>query len=218
MADLRRVPPGRAGRLWLRGRLDTARRGVALLDRKLRILRAEQDRLRLLAERTEAEWQVCCRNAQAWLTRAAMLGGEREIRLGTPAPAAEVDLVWGTVMWARYPVQAVCRPAEPTATDRAPGTAALADAADAYRAALRAGVAHAAALEGRRVVDTEVVETRRRLRALSDRWIPRLEAALAQLTRQLDENERADAVRMRWAADAQRRAGPGDPAPMGGRT
>jgi V/A-type H+-transporting ATPase subunit D len=143
-----------------------------------------------------------------------MLGGEREIRLGTPAPAAEVDLVWGTVMGARYPTQAECRPAEPTATDRAPGTAALVDAADAYRAALRAGVAHAAALEGCRVVDAEVVETRRRLRALSDRWIPRLETALARLTRQLDENERADAVRMRWAADAQRHA---DPARMGGR-
>lgn len=46
------VPPGRAGRLWLRRRLAAAERAVELLERKLRILRAEQDRLALLAQRT----------------------------------------------------------------------------------------------------------------------------------------------------------------------
>ncbi|HSO55578.1 MAG TPA: V-type ATPase, D subunit, partial [Actinomycetes bacterium] len=49
------VPPGRAGRLWLRGRLATAERGLDLLDRKLRILRREQERLRLLERRTAEE-------------------------------------------------------------------------------------------------------------------------------------------------------------------
>jgi hypothetical protein len=41
---------------------------------------------------------------------------------------------------------------------------------------------------------------------------------IAALSRQLDENERADAVRMRWAADALRRAGDRGRAPMGGGT
>ena len=38
------VPPGRAGRLWLQRRLETARGcGADLLDRKLRILQGELD-------------------------------------------------------------------------------------------------------------------------------------------------------------------------------
>jgi V/A-type H+/Na+-transporting ATPase subunit D len=205
--DLRRVPPGRAGRLWLRRRLDTAERGVALLDRKLRILRTEQERLRLLADRTASEWQARCREAESWLARAAVLGGQREIRLAAQPPTARVELVWGSVMGARYPVQAACRPPEPSASDRAPGTAALVDAAGAYRTALQAGVAHAAAREACRIVDAEVVEARRRLRALTDRWVPRLEAALTELTRQLEEAERAETVRMRWAIDAAAREG-----------
>jgi V/A-type H+/Na+-transporting ATPase subunit D len=32
------VPPGRAGKLWLTRRLQVARRGAGLLDRKLQIL------------------------------------------------------------------------------------------------------------------------------------------------------------------------------------
>jgi V/A-type H+/Na+-transporting ATPase subunit D len=79
----------------------------------------------------------------------------------------------------------------------------------AYRAgavaALQAGVAHAAAREACRIVDAEVVEARRRLRALTDRWVPRLETALTELTRQLEETERAETVRMRWAIDAAAR-------------
>src|SRR4051794_8304797 len=103
MRELRGVPPGRAGRLWLRRRLDTARRGVGLLDRKLRILRGEQERLRLLAERTGADWEAACADADAWLARAAVLGGQREIRLAAAPPQTEVEISWGSVMGARYP-------------------------------------------------------------------------------------------------------------------
>ena len=78
-----RVPPGRAGRLWLRGRLATAERGLDLLDRKLRILRREQERLRLLERRTGEELRRRCGDADRWLLRAALLGGQRGLRLGT---------------------------------------------------------------------------------------------------------------------------------------
>ena len=43
------VPPGRAGRLWLQRRLQVARRGADLLDRKLRLLADELGRLRTLS-------------------------------------------------------------------------------------------------------------------------------------------------------------------------
>jgi V/A-type H+-transporting ATPase subunit D len=200
MREMRQVPPGRAGRLWLRRRLDTARRGVTLLDRKLRILRTEQERARLLADRTGARWRERSADAEKWLTRAALLGGEREIRLGTVPPLAEVTVTWGAVMGTRYPTGATCRPYEPTGTERRPGTAALAEAVDAYRAALRAAVEHAAAERACHVLDDEVAATRLRLRALTDRWLPRLEGALAALVQRLDENERAETVRIRWAA------------------
>ena len=47
MSTVRRVPPGRAGRLWLQHRLAVAQRGADLLDQKLRILRSEQAHRRL---------------------------------------------------------------------------------------------------------------------------------------------------------------------------
>ena len=52
-----RVPPGRAGRLWLRARLDVAERGVSLLEQKVRILGDERRRLRALTEDTGRDWE-----------------------------------------------------------------------------------------------------------------------------------------------------------------
>lgn len=54
------VPPGRSGRLWLTRRVQVARRGADLLDRKLRILQAELDGRRAAAAQTAAEWERCC--------------------------------------------------------------------------------------------------------------------------------------------------------------
>ena len=65
------VPPGRAGRLWLQRRLETARRGAGLLDRKLRILQAELDQARESAAQTAAEW----RHRQAEARSLAAAGG-----------------------------------------------------------------------------------------------------------------------------------------------
>lgn len=200
MPDLRRMPRGRAGRLWLRSRLRAARLAADLLDRKLRILRGEQERFTALAEQTGQRWRASWRAADTWGLRGALLGGQRELRLAaTPTPAG-VTVGWASVMGVRYAAEATCRLPEPAAGHRSPGTAALVEAARAYRDAVDAAVAYAAAESARRTVDAEIAATRRRRRAIADRWVPRLEGALRELTAELEETERAEIVRLRWAA------------------
>ncbi|WP_344056835.1 hypothetical protein, partial [Sphaerisporangium rubeum] len=86
------VPPGRAGRLWLRRRLATAARGLVLLDRRLRLLGAERDRLAELAARTGERWTAALAEAEIWTSRVAALGGERALRSGTPAGRVRVEV------------------------------------------------------------------------------------------------------------------------------
>lgn len=200
MSATPRHPPGREGRLWLRRRLTTARRGADLLDRKLRILRREEQRFVALADRTRGEWELRCREAEEWLLKAAVVAGDHAVRPDPALGEAEVEVVWQAVMGVRYPDSAVVRapgrhPQPPVA-----GTAAVPAAAEAYRAAVQAAVAYAVAAAAAEVVSTEVATTRGRLRAIQDRWVPRLERALQALELTLDESERADAVRLRWAA------------------
>ena len=195
-----RVPPGRAGRVWLLGRLHTAERGLDLLDRKLRVLRREQERARLAAERTGAEWRRRCAEAEPWLLRAALLGGQRALRHAVPGETAQVQVTWAVVMGVRYPQQAVAHSGRP-APDAAPtGTTALVEAAATYRDALRAAADHAVAEETVRRLDAEVAATGRRLRAVEDRWIPRLRAALHRTELELEELDHAEGLRLRWAA------------------
>ena len=204
MTTLRRVPPGRAGRLWLLGRLRTGRVAASLLDRKLTILRAEQERLRIHAERTAARWRECWREADRWAARAAVMGtAVREARLYRPAGLTEVTITWTASMGVRYPVETRCRFSGHSGTDRGPGTAALVETERAFRAATEAAAAHAAAQAAVDTIDREAALTRRRLRAINDRWLPRLESALATINRELDELEREGIFRLRWA-----RAGP----------
>jgi V/A-type H+-transporting ATPase subunit D len=199
------VPPGRAGRLWLTKRLAVARRGADLLDRKLRILLRETSRLTDVAARTAAEWDRCCADAERWLLRASMLGGERAIRLAVGDSAADVTISYAVTMGVRHPDGATCRiPA--SATWDGP---ALATAREAHGRALEAAVRHAAAAAALRAVEAETLATRYRLRAVRDRWIPRLEQALAEVTLALEEQELADSARLRLAA--------GGRAPAGGR-
>jgi V/A-type H+-transporting ATPase subunit D len=197
-----RVPPGRAGRLWLRDRLQIAQRGLELLDRKLRILRREQERLSLLGQRTGGGWERAHREAETWLLRAALLGGQRGLRLSSGGPPAEVAIAWRDTMGIRYPAEATCDIAEEPSPPL-PGTAALGPAAAAHRAALRAAVQHAAVAAATRTVADEIAATSQRLRAIEDRWIPRLRATLAEVELALDESEQADAARLRRAAAAQ---------------
>lgn len=200
VAGLLHAPPGRAGRLWLQRRLATARQGADLLDHKLRILRTERERLALQQERTAATWQAACREADGWLLRGVLLGGERAIRLSTDQPRAEVEVIWEAPMGVRYPAEANCTVPDPSPDSPLTDNAALVEARDCLRRALQAAVRHAAVEAAVRVLEAEELATRRRVRAIEDRWIPRLGEALAEVQFKLEEEEHADGVRLRWAA------------------
>lgn len=195
------MPPGRAGRLWLTRRLQLARRGADLLDRKLRILQAELGRFRDAEARTAAEWDRCCADAERWLLRAAMLGGERAVRLAADGQLATVTIPYAVTMGIRHPATAACLIPAATTWDGA----ALARTRQAHADALAAAAQHAVAAEALRLIEAETLATRYRLRAVEDRWIPRLEQALAEVTLALEEQERADAARLRLAVRSGRR-------------
>ena len=67
----------------------------------------------------------------------------------------------------------------------------------------------AAAAGALRAVEVEALATRYRLRAVKNRWIPRLERALADVTLALEEQELADSARLRLSARSGRAGGPG---------
>jgi V/A-type H+-transporting ATPase subunit D len=194
------APPGRAGRLWLQHRLATARQGADLLDHKLRILRTERERLALHRDTTATAWATACREADTWLLRSVVLGGGRAVRLSTESTLAEVEIVWEQAMGVRYPVEAICTLPEPSANAPPMAGAALVSARENHRRALVAGVQQAVVEAAVRILEAEERATRRRLRAIKDRWIPRLEQALAETEFRLEEEEHADGVRLRWAA------------------
>ncbi|MEU4421544.1 V-type ATP synthase subunit D [Actinoplanes sp. NPDC024001] len=193
MAD-RRVT-GRAGRLLLLRRLSSAQRAVDLLDRKLRILRAEQARIRREADEDIRAWQAATSALDRAVTRAAILGGRRGLRLAAPPGAATVTLSWLEIMGTRFPSSATIDVVRPDPCG--PVTAAAAAAAgESLRAAVRVACSAAA----RRTVETEISRTRRRLHALTERWIPTCEQALQEIAQRLDEEDRDEMVRRRWAA------------------
>ncbi len=198
MAGLRRVPPGRAGQVWLQHRLAVAERGADLLDQKLRILHGEALRLRLLTERTGATWTAAQREAHTWLVRAALVAGERGLRLAALDADADVRIAWTHTMGGTYPVSAdvALRPPPPHALP--PASAALVAAREAYVRATDAAVQHAVAQAALRIVAAEEAATRRRLRALTTHWAPQLTSALAATRLALEEQEHEDAVRLRW--------------------
>lgn len=192
-ASMPGVPPGRTGRLWLRRRLETARRGSALLDRKLHLLLSVQDRPRAEEQRTRREWEASCAEAELWLLRAALLSGRRAIELAASRAPAEVTVSYALAAGTKYPSGVTCTTPDP-GTFEAP---AIAVAHKACGDAVAAAARHAAAAKAVRVIDTEAGATRYRLRAIENRWIPRLERALTQVELALEEQEHADGVRLR---------------------
>ena len=199
MTAPRGIPPGRAGRTWLHARLTTARRAADLLRAKLHVLQGEQQRYHREAGRTAAAWAASCRAAEEWSLRAALLGGRRALLAAVPSEPARVEVVRTLSMGVEHPVTATVRGGEPAATAVPPGNAALVQAAAASRAALASAAEHAAVTEAVRRLDAEVTATRRRLRAVEDRWIPRLTEALHELEAVLAETELAEGDRLRRA-------------------
>jgi vacuolar-type H+-ATPase subunit D/Vma8 len=201
-----RIPPGRSGRLWLVARLDTARRGRDLLDRKHQLLRREEDRLLALAAGRRNASADAFAAAQLWSMRAGIIGGAGTTALFAPAPAgqATVTIAWANTMGVRHADTAQCdfpslAPAAPVA-----GNAALAPAAAAHRHALAAAVDAAIAATALHRIEDELRATRRRLRAIERHRIPRFETSLHTLQLQLDENEREEQVTTRWARERRK--------------
>jgi len=197
------VPPGRAGRLRLERRLQVARRGADLLDRKLRILQRELPGLRAAARQAAQDWELCAAEADRWLLRVALLGGERAIRLACADTPAQVEVRYTVTVGVRHP-------AAVTVTSPGPGSwtgATLTAATQAHQAALEAAARSAAASAAVRIMEAETTTTRQRLRAVRDRWIPVLEEARDLLALAIDEQERADGARLRLAARNSRAAG-----------
>ena len=187
------VPPGRAGRPWLVQRLRVAYLTADLLDRKLLILRNEQDRLRSQEHQARQEWEASCAEADQWLLRVALLGRRRLITLAASREPADVAVRYALTVGIGYL-------AEATYAAPAPGTVegpALTAACTAATSAVTAAGRYVAAAEAVQKIDAEVNATRYRLRAIKDRWIPRLQDTLAKLERALEEQEHADGVRMR---------------------
>jgi V/A-type H+-transporting ATPase subunit D len=197
-----RIPPGRAGRLWLRERLAVAGGAADLLDHKRRELESELIRMRrIVGQRTKA-WHEAMSDAQRWLGRIDRTAGDRALRMAAalePTPAV-VKLEWRQIVGVHYPADFHLNvPAAPSVASL-DGGAAVTIALAAYRAALKAAVAHAVARTAHDRIQAELDRTIRRLRALKLRAIPAHQEALAALELQLDEREREEGVSARWAA------------------
>ena len=200
-ARLRGLPPGRAGLTWLARRGDVATRGGDLLERKLRILLAEEQDYAMQAERTAAEWSDAVRELERWMLRSAVISGERGARLAGDGGAGEVEVTWTLTMGVRYPSSVAWRAPDHPIGAFPPDNSALFHARPAAQRAVLAGVEHAVAVAAHDAVQSEIATTRRQLRALRERWIPRLQAAHSGLLVALDDQEHDEHVRLRWAAD-----------------
>ncbi|MEU3347204.1 V-type ATP synthase subunit D [Streptomyces sp. NPDC006700] len=196
----RRVPAGRAGRLRLRRGLAAAVRAADLLERKLRLLLDRERTARRAAEDAGRVWRKRLADAETWLLRGVLLGGEHALAVAAPADRARVDVAWATLMGVSHPARVdwtdpMRSPAEPTASNTA-----LAHAETAYRAAARAAADLAAHQAAAALLAAETERTRQRVRALRRHWIPQLQDELAAMELALEEAEHEEAVRRRWAS------------------
>ena len=122
MAAVGRIPPGRAGRMWLRRRLATAQRGRDQLDRKLHILIPELQRRRLQADQWQRQWAQACQNADTWLLRAVLLGGQDALRNAAALQPTQIEVTWTTAMGVNYPADARLAPGTPRPSTMTPPT------------------------------------------------------------------------------------------------
>ena len=203
-----RIPPGRAGRLWLTARIDTARRARDLLDEKRQALLAAERDAAVRAAEAERTWAELSAEARTWLARSAVLDGEAALGLAAAhaTEPVEVHVSWRSAMGVRYPDSTAVELPQPPDPRLLAGGSALVETVAAHRRALAAAAAAAGARAAQERLAAELSATARRLRALDVRWLPRHELALAQRELALDEAERAEGIRARWIAS--RRAQP----------
>jgi V/A-type H+/Na+-transporting ATPase subunit D len=202
-----RHPPGRAGRPWLVHRLEVSRRGAELLDEKFRALVRERMRLEPAASAARTEWERSAREAERWLARAAMMGGERGLTLSASAARpAEVTVRWRAILGVTCPSEASVAPYREEELMELGGNAALLSTAVAHRRALEAAVQVAAAEAALRRIDAALHATRLRRNAIQRNWIPAHEQALRALELTLEELEREDGARLRRVVGGDERA------------
>jgi vacuolar-type H+-ATPase subunit D/Vma8 len=202
-----RVPPGRAGRLRLKHRLAIAERGADLLEQKLRALLAEQTARHAAARTSGQAWRDGVAQAETWLLRAALLGGQQDLHAVTPPAEARADLEWTTSMGVRYPGAARAVMAERSTASAGSASSALIRADAAYRRAVEAALTAAADQAAVRALDGAVDTTRRQVRALRRHWIPRLRDAVAHVDFTLEQADHEDGVRRRMTGARQRSFG-----------
>lgn len=198
-----RVPPGRAGQLWLRHRRSVARHGVEVLRRKQHLLREERDRRVRDVERSQAAWATQCGDAERWMRRALEIAGRSALpAIRADAARASVVIGWARVMNIRLPhVASVSVPATlQRLTATLGGSSAFDRAAERAADAVTAAVEVAAAGAALAALDAELGATTRQIRLLERHRLPELETALLESTRRLEESEREDGIRSRWAA------------------
>lgn len=203
-----RTPPGRAGRLWLMHRLEVAARGHDVLDEKRQALLREEERSRARANEAERDWAESAAEARRWLVRAATLAGERPVRLARhyAGGPARVDITWRNTLGVVHPAAATLSMPPRRRSDAFIGTSALVQCAEAHRRALDAAVQLAVARTSHERVQAELARTIRRLQAIERRWLPQHRRALSSLELRLDEEEREEAVRLRWASGRAKRS------------
>jgi V/A-type H+/Na+-transporting ATPase subunit D len=185
------TPPGRAGRTWLRRRLDTAARARDTLEVKLGRLQEEQAHLDRTRHGLTERWQGEIEEAEEWLLRALLQGGAHALDLASPAGGGAVTIRWASTMGVHHPADADYRPPAPDPTQVDTGTA-VTRARAAYLAAACTGVRVAAATDAVRALAAEAATTRRRLRALDRRVVPRLQTAVRGLELDLEERDHAE--------------------------
>ena len=195
-----RIPPGRAGRVWLVRRLQIARHGAELMDRKRTALLAEHAHLTVEAAAARVAWEDAARQVARWSTRAAVLDGTGHLELLARHVRGEavLELEWSNLMGARLPAaRTVSVPDPPPLSALGAGSATVV-LAGVCREATIAGARLAVAERAQSELAAELARAARRLRALRDRWIPQHEQALQRLDLALDESQREQAVRVRW--------------------
>ena len=196
-----RVPPGRAGQVWLRRRLATAQHGIDILSRKQRLLSDERDRRQPQAAAARAAWGEACTEAERWCSRSLRVGHRNQIALVSAqiqAPAtASVD--WHNVMAVAIPGEATCAFPDFGLAAASGGSSATDRAVVALAEAVSKAAEHAAIQRALTNIDAELLQTRRRLRLLERRRVPQLEEALRASRERFEQSEREDILRLRWA-------------------
>lgn len=194
-----RVPPGHAGRMRLIHRLQVARRGAELLDRKQSALLIAERDLRAERERAEQSWRLASAEARRWLDRATLVDGEARIRLVAAYEPVKLDvrIAERNVMGVRCPVLQSVRLEPESDLSGLGASSTLRRAIEARRSAAEASVHCAIARSAHARVSDELARVARRRRAIEQRWIPAHSAALAQLELSLEESEREHSARVR---------------------